>query len=143
MDRRPEFLRKPRVLLIEDDVLIALLVEQVLIECGCECVGPVTHLGEALICAKTAEVDLAFLNLIIHGTYAYEVAETLALRGIPFSFISGVPRSGLAKKWSKIPYIEKPFGEEKIYQMLLTLLAIEKVPSQAPSQSHSVRHNSA
>src|SRR6266545_5681427 len=135
----PEFLRKPRVLLIEDDVLIALLVEQVLVECGCECVGPVTHLSEALICAKTAEVDLAFLNLVIHGTYAYEVAETLALRGIPFSFVSGVPRDGLAKKWSKIPHIEKPFGEEKIHQMLLMLLAIPKGVSQVQYQPHQFR----
>src|SRR6266511_1192465 len=118
----PGFLRKPRVLFIEDDPIIALLVEQVLIECGCECVGPVAHIPEALVCAKTAEVDAALLNVIIDGNDAEEVAETLVLRGIPFSFVSGMPRNSIAKRWSETPYIEKPFGEEKIRQMLLTLL---------------------
>ena len=123
----PRFLRKPRVLFIEDDAVIALLVEQVLIECGCECVGPVAHIAESLDCAKTAEVDAALLDVIIDGSSVDEVAETLALRGIPFSFVSAIPQSSIAKKWSKTPYIEKPFGEEKIHQMLLTLLASEKV----------------
>jgi len=135
----PGFLRKPRVLFIEDDAVIALLVEQVLIECGCECVGPVAHIPEALDFAKTAEVDAALLDVIIDGSYVDEVAETLALRGIPFSFVSGMPQSSVPKRWSKIPYIEKPFGEDKIQQMLLTLLATKKIPFEAGSRVHSAR----
>jgi two-component SAPR family response regulator len=119
----PAFLRKPRVLLVEDDAAIALLVEQVLIECGCECVGPAAHMRETLRYAKSTDIDAALIDVVIDGNNADEVAETLALRRIPFSFISGLPKGSIAKKWNKIPYIEKPFGEEKIHQMLLTLLA--------------------
>jgi two-component SAPR family response regulator len=133
----PGYLRKPRVLFIEDDPLIALLVEQVLIECGCDCVGPVIHIPQALVCAKTADVDAALLDVIIDGIYADEIAETLASRGIPFSFVSGMPQSSVPKRWSKIPYIEKPFGEDKIQQMLLTLLAPKKIPFEAGSRVHS------
>src|SRR5262245_52351479 len=99
----PAFLRKPRVLFVEDDAAIALLVEQVLIECGCECVGPAAHMPEALRYAKSADVDAALIDVVIDGNNADEVAETLALRGIPFSFISGLPQGSIAKKWNKIP----------------------------------------
>src|SRR5256885_2717491 len=89
----------PRMLVIEDEALIALELETILLQLGCECVGPVTGLAEGLRQAETAEVDGAIVNLILDGKPAYAIAEMLEQRGIPFGFASGVFRTAVPARW--------------------------------------------
>ena len=113
---------KPRVLVVEDEALIAVMVEDFLDLIGCECIGPITHLPTALTAAETEEFDAAILNLIIGGKNAYPVAEILLRRGIPFAFASGVPRDGFDEKWKSSPFLAKPYGAEDIRTLMTTLL---------------------
>src|ERR1700736_2798568 len=84
-----------RILVVEDEVLIAECIRDLLTELGHECIGPFRRLEDAVHHAQTADVDAAILNLILAGKNAYAVAEILQRREIPFGFASGVPRSGL------------------------------------------------
>jgi len=100
---------RPRILVVEDEVLIGVLLQQMLDELGCECLGPIIHLNTAVEHAGSDAFDAAILDLIIHGEHAYPVADILVERGIPFGFASGVPRGGLDRKWASYPFLAKPF----------------------------------
>ena len=84
----PLSLAGQRILVVEDEALIAMLVLDYLRDLGCICIGPYARLPEALHAAKTAPIDAAILNLVLQGKPAYEVADVLAKRGIPFVFAS-------------------------------------------------------
>jgi DNA-binding response OmpR family regulator len=115
--------RKPRILVVEDEALIAVMIEDFLDLLGCECVGPITHLPTALKAAETEDVDAAILNLVIGGKNAYAVAEILHRRGIPFGFASGVPRDDFDQRWHSNPFIPKPYGMEDVRGLMTALLS--------------------
>ena len=75
-----------RVLLVEDENLVAILLEDMLAELGHSVVGPVARLNKALEMAQREAIDLAILYVNINGEQVYPVAEALAARGIPFVF---------------------------------------------------------
>jgi len=115
--------RKLRILVVEDEPLIAMMLAQMLNEFGCEYIGPIGNRKTALECARTEEMDAAILNLVIGGEKAYDVAEALAARGIPFGFASGVHRDGFAKEWFDRPYLEKPFTSADVWRLLSQVFA--------------------
>jgi DNA-binding response OmpR family regulator len=114
--------QKPRILVVEDEPLVALLVKQYLDDLGCDCVGPVADIQTAEHQARNGTFDAAVLNLRLGGKDAYSVASILAYRDIPFAFASGVPHSGLDGAWKDRPYIEKPYTVADLRGLLVTLL---------------------
>ena len=78
-----------RILVVEDETLIAILIEQALQELGCVIVGPVSKLDVALQLARDETMDAAILDVAIRGGYVYPVADLLLARGIPFVLASG------------------------------------------------------
>ena len=112
----------PKVLVIEDDALIAAELEIIVLELGCVCIGPVTQFEEALRLAKTADVDCAIVDLILQDKPAYPIAEALAARGIPFGFASGVFQTGLPPEWSDRPFLDKPYGMASVQRLVEVVL---------------------
>jgi CheY-like chemotaxis protein len=110
-----------RILVVEDEVLIAEMVKGMLDDLGCQCLGPITNLELALAAARTESFDAAILNLVIGGENAYAVAEVVAERGMPFAFASGVPRSSIDPKWRDRPYLAKPYVTADISRWLESL----------------------
>jgi DNA-binding response OmpR family regulator len=98
-----------RVLLVEDEFMVALLLETDLTEIGCEIIGPIGRVDRALEIARREAVDVAILDININGNEVYPVAEALAARGIPFVFVSGYGRRGLRAPWGDRPTLQKPF----------------------------------
>ena len=94
--------QKPRILLVEDEPLIALFVEELLNDLNCECVGPIKDLPNALHYASNGSFEAAILNLVIDGKNAYSVAEALAGREIPWHRLGRVCRTGHLKLNGKI-----------------------------------------
>ena len=92
-----------RVLLVEDENLVALLLEDMLAELGHTVVGPVARLDKALETAQREAFDVAILDVNINGEDSYPIAEALAARGIPFVF-----STGYGKKSLPAPYIDLP-----------------------------------
>jgi CheY-like chemotaxis protein len=100
---------KLRVIIIEDEALVVMLLEDMLTQIGCQVVGLASHLDEALELAGSANADLAILDINLDGKQAYPVAQRLATRGIPFVFATGYGRHGLRHGLGDRPALQKPF----------------------------------
>ncbi len=112
-----------RVLVVEDEALIALLLEDMLEELGCHLVGIAASVGEGLALAASAVADVAVLDVNVGGTDVYPVAERLAARGIPFVFSTGYGAEGLPERWRGRPVVGKPFMLDDLRRALRAALA--------------------
>lgn len=98
-----------RVLVIEDEALVSMLVEDILTDLGHEVAGIAGRLNQALQLANELQVDLAILDLNLNGERTDPVAATLRSRGIPFVFATGYGTAGVNELWSGVPVVQKPF----------------------------------
>ena len=98
-----------RILVVEDEMLIVLMIEDVIKENGGEVVGPAATLEKALKLTKEEEFDAAILDVTIRGGKVFPVAEQLAERGIPFAFASGYGDWALPGEMQNMPRLLKPF----------------------------------
>jgi len=104
--------RSRRILVVEDEWLIARFVEEIIIEAGHRVIGPATNVVEALRLGQKAPIDAALVDLRLNGRWAYEAADTLLDRQIPFYFVTGC--SHIPQLYAEIPTIQKPFSTEDI-----------------------------
>ena len=110
----PDDLTGRRILVVEDDILIAMLIEEILQDLGCVVVGPVATLNEALRLAGDAALDAAVLDVTIRGGQIYPAAEQLLTRGIPFILASGYGDWALPEAFRNMPRLTKPFTPRDI-----------------------------
>lgn len=108
-----------RVLVVEDEMMVALLIEDVLLEQRCTVVGPYGQLGDALAAARTAALDLAVLDVNIIGGRVYPVAEVLQQRRIPFVFLSGYGQNAVPREHPEWKVCSKPFRPMDLVTMLV------------------------
>jgi CheY-like chemotaxis protein len=109
---------RPRVLLVEDEIMVAMLLEQDFDDFGYEIVGPVARLAKALEMAQREPLDLAILDVNLNGKDVYPVAEALDARGIPFIFCTGYGNSGLPMPYRGRPTLTKPFLRRDLMRVL-------------------------
>ena len=107
-----------RVLVVEDEALLAMLVEEYLDELGCEVAGVAMRLDEALEQARTLAVDVAVLDVNLAGQASYVVAEVLRERGVPVVFATGYGAAGLPENLKGTPLLPKPFQCEQLADAL-------------------------
>lgn len=110
-----------RVLVIEDEVLIGMLLEDMLTDLGYVVAGTASRLEEATGLARTANCDLAILDVNLNGQESYPVAEILAARGIPFMFATGYGERGMPSGFQNRPTLQKPFQLDALQLQLRTL----------------------
>lgn len=103
-----------RILVVEDEAAIAMLLEDMLIDLGAEVIGPAGRLAEALKLAETAEIDLAILDVNVAGEPVYPVVDLLVRRGIDFLFSTGYGSSGIEAAWQDRPVLQKPFSQAEL-----------------------------
>ncbi|HJS79044.1 MAG TPA: hypothetical protein VJ748_00350 [Vitreimonas sp.] len=99
-----------RVLVVEDEMIIALCIEQCLTAQGHEVIGPVARRDEALRYAAQPTFHFALLDVNLAGEQVYPVAATLTRKGVPFAFLSGHGVRGLRPEWRRASILEKPFS---------------------------------
>lgn len=99
-----------RVLVVDDEALITMLIEDMLDDLGCSTVGPAYQLGEALELARAGDFDCAILDLNLSGKSTDSVAEVLRGRGIPFAVASGYVGGDLGPAFAAAPVLQKPFN---------------------------------
>lgn len=117
-----------RVLVIEDESLVAMLLETILEDMGCTVVGPESNIDDGLIAATTeASLDAALLDVNVAGREVFPVAEALRARGVPFVFSTGYGEAGLPEHWRGNPTIQKPFTEGAIRDALMKAMNISLV----------------
>jgi DNA-binding response OmpR family regulator len=110
-----------RILVIEDEVLIGMLLEDMLTDLGYEIVGTASRVEEAKALAAAADCDLAILDVNLNGQEVYPVAEILAARGIAFLFATGYGERGLPAAFQGRPTLQKPFQIEMLQEQLRNL----------------------
>ena len=106
--------RARRVLVVDDEVLIAMLLTDMLEELGCEVVGPALHLDAAMALAREAPIDWAVLDLNLGGQPSFPVAQVLRDRNIPFVFASGYGSVAAGSGFETVTAIQKPFNLSEI-----------------------------
>lgn len=109
-----------KVLVLEDDPLFAMVLEGMLQDLGCEVHGPFSELddAEAMIRANRDHIDLAILDINIHGDMSYGLAAQLLELDIPFFFCTGYEKSKIEPRWRNWPNIGKFFTEAGLTAML-------------------------
>lgn len=103
------FMRKLRVLVVEDEALVAMLVEDLLNELGHEVGAIASRMEDALIAARTGQYDVAIIDVNLGGQPSYPVADILSERGVPYIFATGYGAGGLDPKYSGVAVLTKPF----------------------------------
>jgi CheY-like chemotaxis protein len=115
--------RGRRVLVVEDEAMVAMLVEDMLTELGHSVVGPAMRLDRALPLAREAEFDFAILDVNLGGQLSYPVAEVLRARGIPFIFATGYGRNGVEDAYRDTITLMKPFERSDVQRAFARTLA--------------------
>lgn len=110
-----------RVLVVEDEILIGMLLEDMLHELGYEVAATASRVEDAKTLAREAQVDAAILDVNLNGQEVYPVAEILADRGIPFVFATGYGERGLPPAYRQRPTLQKPFQQETLEHKLAGL----------------------
>src|SRR3982074_203138 len=111
-----------RVLVVEDELMIRMLLEDMLGELGYTVHAEAARLEEALEAAKNADFDLAILDVNLNGQPISPVADALVARGMPFVFATGYGERGLPEPYRDRPTLKKPFQMDGLKQMLQTAL---------------------
>lgn len=111
-----------RVLVVEDEMTIALMIEDMLADLGHRVVDMPMRLPLALAATERGGFDLAILDVNLDGETSYPVATLLQERGVPFVFATGYGASGLAPEFRDRPVLQKPFLRDELERALATAL---------------------
>ena len=117
-----------RVLLVEDEILVAWLLEDTLADLGCAVVGPAASVQQALAMIDAQAIDAAVLDANLNGQLSYPVADALAPRGVPFVFSTGYNKDRMPDGYRAFPVLQKPYHWSELSDILAKLLT-PKEPS--------------
>jgi len=112
-----------RVLVVEDEYLVAILIEEILESAGCIVMGPIPRLPEALDAAHYDDCDAAVLDVNLAGERIDPVADALSERNVPFLFLTGYGANALPGEYAERPHVCKPF---RMADLLCTLSSVVK-----------------
>ena len=110
-----------RVLVVEDETLVAMLVEDTLLDAGAQVMGPVATVAEALLLLEREMPEFAVLDLNLAGETSEPIADALLARGVPFVVASGYGASGVPSKHAGVPVLAKPYAPEDLTAALVRL----------------------
>jgi DNA-binding response OmpR family regulator len=99
----------PRILVVDDEPLISMLIEDWLTELGCEVVGPAASVADGLALARGAELDGAILDVNLGNETCYALADALRSRGVPLAFVTGDGSLGEVANFEDPIIVSKPF----------------------------------
>lgn len=114
---------KLKVLIVEDESIVAMMIEDLIVDMGHEVVGTAGRLEQALSLAQQLAVDFAIVDVNLNGQHTYPVAEALQARGVPFVFATGYGAQGLKDEWKQSPVLQKPFQPEDLTRAISAVAA--------------------
>jgi CheY-like chemotaxis protein len=131
-------LRGVRVLVVEDEGLVAMLIEDLLEDLGCTVAGSAATLAEAMELVQRGGFDFALLDVNLAGEKVAIVAEALDRRDVPFAFASGYGRTGLPVGFQNRPILQKPFHQRQLAAIIRAALPEQSIqrtdtPGSTPS----------
>lgn len=112
-----------RVVIVEDEAMLALALEDTLGEMGCHVVGAANRLVSALPLVADAAFDLAILDVNLNGSRIDDVADAVIARGIPLIFATGYRESGVPARQRGWPIVNKPYTTEDLERAMTAALS--------------------
>lgn len=122
------------VLVVEDEMLVAWLLEDMLVDLGCVVIGPAASVKQALamIEANANAIDVAVLDVNLNGEMSYPIADALAACGVPFVFVTAYDKDRMLDGYQNFPVLQKPFHRAELSATLARLLT-PKEPTVEPA----------
>ena len=120
-DHTPLRLIAPRVLVVEDEITVALLIEDMVHELAYEVAGIVSRLEDAMRLLDSETFDLAMLDVHLNGKMVYPFAAELEAREIPFLFATAYGARGIPEEFAGQMVLQKPFGPVELRRALTAL----------------------
>ena len=128
----------PRILLIEDEMLVSGMLQSMLSNLGYAVAGVASDRDEAMKLVDRETVDGVVLDINLNGEMSYPIADELAARGIPFIFSTGYEQQSLPAAHGTRPLLRKPFRRSALGGALADLL---KADRERPARSPAARHD--
>jgi len=108
-----------RILVVEDEALVAILIQDLLADFDCEVAAIASNAAEAVALARTCDADFALLDVNLGGgATSFAAAEVLIGRGLPFAFVTGYGADGVRPDLRCHPVIPKPIGPLELARVL-------------------------
>jgi len=108
-----------RVLLVEDEILVAMMMKDILTELGFSVIGPFSRLAEAMVAAVHDNIDAGIIDVNLGGEFVYPVADVLAAREIPFVFITGYGVESIDSRFGYVPIVKKPVQRQVLQKIFI------------------------
>jgi CheY-like chemotaxis protein len=109
-----------RLLVVEDEALVAMALEDMLDDLGCVVVDVAGTLARGVALAAELAIDGAILDINLGGEKVFPVAERLAERGVPFVFCTGYGLAGVPDDFAKAPTLAKPYDQHQLHDLLIS-----------------------
>jgi PAS domain S-box-containing protein len=108
-----------RVLLVEDEILVAMMMRDIMSELGFSVVGPFSRVAEAMVAAVHEEFDAGIIDINLGGEFVYPVADVLVARKIPFVFITGYGVESIDSRFANVPILKKPIQRQVLQSIFV------------------------
>lgn len=126
----PRLLEGLKVLVVEDNLLLAEVTKILLEDSGCRVVGPAGWLQRGLELAQDETLDGAVLDINLHGEMSFAIAEVLHARGVPFIFVTGYEdRSIVPMAYRSAPRLDKPVADERLIEVMVEAFTAKRLTS--------------
>jgi PAS domain S-box-containing protein len=139
-DRKPprnaDLLSGVRVLIVEDEALLALEIQELLQSAGSTVIGTFSDLTRAGQAAQREAIDVAVLDTNLNGEMVYPLADDLVVRGIPFVFVTGYGTSNLPERFRSMPQVAKPFDPTSLTDELQRMMSQGPLPASSRGIAH-------
>jgi len=111
-----------RLMVVEDEMLVGMLLKRTLEGFGAVVVGPYARLADGLAAARSERFDGAVLDLNLAGELANPIADQLLAHSVPFLFLTGFQRESIDRRYASVPVLQKPIDASALERGLLALL---------------------
>src|SRR6266852_1632765 len=108
-----------RVLLVEDEILVAMMMRDILTELGFSVIGPFSRVAEAMVAAVHDDIDAGIIDINLGGEFIYPVADVLVARRIPFVFVTGYGVESIDGRFGSVPVIKKPVQRQALEKFFI------------------------
>jgi PAS domain S-box-containing protein len=107
-----------RIMIVEDEALVALALRETLDEMGFAVLGPFNRISEAMIALRNNRIDAAVLDVNLGGELIYPLADVLAADHVPFVFITGYGADEIEPRYASVPILQKPIEPGALQSVL-------------------------